>query len=265
MRLLSALGLSFFFLSKLVLANDDPVPPVNVEAETGPAVVATGTFLSDSPFPNIVNGQRNSFTIAVENSGQTNITLKSVQGTFYNPKTEVIIRNTTAMTYGVPLVSGAKITLPYSFFSEYKPMEVRLKVFVDYTGEDDVVGQVTAYDAGLRIVEPEQSWFDLTLLSSYAFVAALIAAGSYFAYQSFFPAPRKKKVTKAPAAASIDAGASSPVVTPGSGVYAEEWIPEHHKKKSNKGKKEGGALSSGDEKSGADSGADGKKKGSRRK
>jgi len=146
-----------------------------------------------------------------------------------------------------------------------------------------VVGQVTAYDAGLRIVEPEQSWFDLTLcvgchlspsyksltrlprLSSYAFVAALIGAGSYFAYQSFFPAPRKKKVTKAPAAASIDAGASSPVVTPGSGVYAEEWIPEHHKKKGNKGKKEGGALSSGDEKSGADSGADGKKKGSRRK
>ncbi len=28
----------------------------------------------------IVNGQRNSFTIAVENSGLTNITLKSVQG-----------------------------------------------------------------------------------------------------------------------------------------------------------------------------------------
>lgn len=146
-----------------------------------------------------------------------------------------------------------------------------------------MVKQVAAYDAVLRIVEPEQSWFDLTLcvgrrlsssyqsltnllrLTSYAFVAALIGAGSYVAYLSFFPAPKKKKVTKAPIAASIDAGASSPVVTPGSGVYEEEWIPEHHKKKGNKGKKEGGALSSGDEKSGADSGADGKKKGSRRK
>ena len=146
-----------------------------------------------------------------------------------------------------------------------------------------MVGQVAAYDAVLRIVEPEQSWFDLTLcvgrrfpasykslmnlprLSSYAFVAVLIGAGSYFAYLSFFPAPKKKKVTKAPAATSTDAGALSPVVTPGSGVYEEEWIPEHHKKKSNKGKKEGGALSSGDEKSGADSGVDGKKKGSRRK
>jgi len=30
-------------------------------------------------------------------------------------------------------------------------------------------------------------------------------------------------------------------------VYEEEWIPEHHKKKGSKGK-EGGALSSGDEK-----------------
>jgi hypothetical protein len=146
-----------------------------------------------------------------------------------------------------------------------------------------VVKQVAAYNAVLRIVEPEQSWFDLTLcvgcrlsssykslknyhrLSSYAFAVALIGAGSYVAYLSFFPAPKKKKVTKAPAAASIDAGASSPVVTPGSGVYEEEWIPEHHKKKNNKGKKESGALSSGDEKSGADSGADGKKKGSRRK
>lgn len=146
-----------------------------------------------------------------------------------------------------------------------------------------MVKQVAAYDAVLAIVEPETSWFDLTLcvgrrlsssykllnnlsrLSSYAFVAALIGAGSYFAYLSFFPAPKKKKTTKAPAAATIDAGVSSPTVTPGSGVYEEEWIPEHHKKKSVKGKKEGGALSSGDEKSGASSGADGKKKGSRRK
>lgn len=72
-----------------------------MEAEpiAGPAVVATGTFLSDSPFPSafvvegrgeakvdevadIVNGQRNSFSIVVENLGNANITLKSVQGTF---------------------------------------------------------------------------------------------------------------------------------------------------------------------------------------
>ena len=70
-----------------------------MEAEpiTGPAVVATGTFLSDSPFPSmflveghdeakadevadIVNGQRNSFSIVVENLGMGNVTLKSVQG-----------------------------------------------------------------------------------------------------------------------------------------------------------------------------------------
>jgi hypothetical protein len=75
--------------------------PVQVEAEpiTGRALVATGTFLSDSPFPStfvvegretvkanevadIVNGQRNSFSIVVENLGQGNVTLKSVQGTF---------------------------------------------------------------------------------------------------------------------------------------------------------------------------------------
>jgi hypothetical protein len=145
-----------------------------------------------------------------------------------------------------------------------------------------VAKQVPAYDAVIRIVEPEKPWFDLTLcvgcglsspyisltnlprLSSYAFVVALIGAGSYIAYLSFFPAP-KKKTTKAPAAASVDAGPSSTIITPGSGVYEEEWIPEHHKKKSSKGKKEGGALSSGDEKSGAESGADGKKRGSRRK
>lgn len=80
--------------------------PAAGESETplvdaGPAIVATGEFLNEfarecqrlrsaapsdtnvdetANFVDIVNGERNNFNIHVENKGDYNITLKSVQG-----------------------------------------------------------------------------------------------------------------------------------------------------------------------------------------
>lgn len=76
-------------------------------------------------------------------------------------------------------------------------------------------------------------------LSTYGFVLALLGVGGYFAYINFFPAPKKKTKVKPVATGPVDTP-----VTPGSGVYSEDWIPAHHLKKS---KSKGGALSSGDE------------------
>lgn len=81
------------------------------------------------------------------------------------------------------------------------------------------------------------TWF--YSLSTYGFVLALLGVGGYFTYLSFFPAPKKKTKVKAVATGPVDTP-----VTPGSGVYSEDWIPAHHLKKP---KSKGGALSSGDE------------------
>jgi hypothetical protein len=86
---------------------------------------------------------------------------------------------------------------------------------------------------------PRASLTRPTSLSTYGFVLALLGAGGYFTYLNFFPAPKKKTKVKPVATGPIDTP-----VTPGSGVYSEDWIPAHHLRKP---KSKGGALSSGDE------------------
>jgi hypothetical protein len=72
-------------------------------------------------------------------------------------------------------------------------------------------------------------------------VLAILGGLGYVAYLSFIPQPKQKKI----------APVSAPEITvtaTGAGGYQEEWIPEHHLRKS-KARKVGGALSSGDEQS----------------
>lgn len=94
-------------------------------------------------------------------------------------------------------------------------------------------------------------------------MTALLGLGGYLAYQSFFPAQKKKgkKLSKSKAITAVGPD-PTPVATPGSGIYHEEWIPEGHIKKP-RGKKEG-VLSSGDEKSGVDSAGETRRRSSRR-
>jgi hypothetical protein len=72
---------------------------------------------------------------------------------------------------------------------------------------------------------------------------------------SFIPPPKKTRSKKpAPQASSADTTA----VATGSGGYQEEWIPDHHIKKTKAGKR-GKVVNDGDEQSGQDtSGAEGK-------
>jgi hypothetical protein len=80
-------------------------------------------------------------------------------------------------------------------------------------------------------------------LSTYAIVAVILASLVYITYRSFVPQTKKSKSKKA-STSSI----SSPVgivTASGTGGYQEEWIPEHHLRKS---------------KTSGESGAEGRKK-----
>lgn len=76
-------------------------------------------------------------------------------------------------------------------------------------------------------------------------VALILGGAGYLTFSSLAPQSKKPRVKKAP----VSAPAAEPS-TPGAGVYQEEWIPEHHLKKSTKKK---GYATSGDELSGAES------------
>jgi hypothetical protein len=92
-------------------------------------------------------------------------------------------------------------------------------------------------------------------------VLAILGGLGYVAYLSFVPQTKQKK------AAPITTSESTVTAT-GAGGYQEEWIPEHHLRKT-KARKVRGAVSSGDEQSGISgaevSGTEGKRRGNRLK
>lgn len=79
----------------------------------------------------------------------------------------------------------------------------------------------------------------------------------YYAYLTFVPQPKKRKTPRTVSSVSSPVGT---VTATGAGGYQEEWIPEHHLKKSKTRKTKTGAIS-GDETSGAElSGTEGRRR-----
>ncbi|KAG1882231.1 hypothetical protein F4604DRAFT_1577643, partial [Suillus subluteus] len=195
-----------------------------------PEIVIETTFPESNPFGHVVNGERNQLFLVVENRSDKNITLQSVAGSFHHPETGTLIKNTSSLTYGFPLLEGTKLQIPYSFYSEFKPGDLRLNIWLEHTVDDDKY-RVTAYDSVVTIVEPEPSWLDFKLLSTYLIVFAALGGVSYAAYSAYVPSQKPKR--KRPTQVSAPVGT---VTASGSGGYQEEWIPEHHLKKT-KGKK----------------------------
>jgi len=205
-------------------------------------ITATATFPATNPFAHVVNGERNKMSLEIENKSPVNVTLKSAAGSFHDPDSGKLLKNTTTLTYGVTLVSGAKTILPYNFHSEHKPRDVTLKIWVNYDdGSPSGLHHITAYDSVVSVVEPPSSFFDLPLLFSYVVMAALLGGGGYLVYQNYVPKTKKRKVRKNVNKEEI----SSPVgPTAAAKSYDEDWIPSHHLKKKAKAQ---GAASSGDE------------------
>ncbi|KAG6861991.1 hypothetical protein C0995_008178 [Termitomyces sp. Mi166 len=214
-------------------AAEDPVEP---------AVVVTATFPEANPFGHVVNGEKNSLLLNVENKSGHNVTLVNVAGSL------------TTTKFGIILPEGVKLEVPYTFYSEFKPGDLRLNVWLEHSTDDETY-RVSAYDSVVTIVEPEISILDFKLITTYLMVAAILGGLTYLAYLNFIPQPKKshsKKVSPstAPSATSTAAATSA-------GGYQEEWIPEHHLKKS---KKSSGAAASGDELSGGELSGEGRKR-----
>ncbi|THH18132.1 hypothetical protein EW146_g2809 [Bondarzewia mesenterica] len=203
----------------------------------------------------VVNGENNQLYLDIENKSGKNLTLLSVAGAFHHPETDKLIKATNNLTYGIYLIEGAKMRLPYSFYSEFKTGDTKLNLWLEHITEGKRY-RVSAYDSIVTIVEPELSFLDFKLLTTYAMVLGIVSALGYFAYLTFIPQPKRvrKPVVSAPVGT---------VTATGAGGYQEEWIPQHHLKKGKS--KKTGAVGSGDEPSGGEtSGAEGKKKKSRK-
>ncbi|KAK2460923.1 hypothetical protein APHAL10511_007393 [Amanita phalloides] len=226
-----------------------------------PEVVATAEFPESNAFGLVVNGERNPMTIIIENKSERDVTLVNIAGSFHHPDTDALLKNLTALKVGVPLVSNVPIRLPYTFHSELKPGDLRLNIWVENSIDNDKF-RVIAYNSIVKIVEPEASFFDLKMISTYIIVFAFLGGISYYAYLTLFPQTKKPRSKQA-----VRSSAPVSAVATGMGGYEEEWIPEHHLKKSKGGKKLSSAISgtSGEELSGGDvSGVEGRRKKGRR-
>lgn len=247
MRLLSLIS-GLVYLTALIsvsFAQEDS------SSELVPEIEVTASFPESNPFGHVVNGEKNLINLVIENKSDLNVTLLNIAGAIRHASTEALIKNTTATPYRLRLLSGVKLEVGYSFYSEFKPGDVRLNLWLD-SAVDETVYRVTAFDSVVTIVEPEKSLFDLKLLITYLIVTGLLGGAVYAAYITFVP--QSKKPRRKPAVVS-DVNTSTATAT-GAGGYQEEWIPEHHLKKSKKV-----ALSSGEETSGAEtSGKEGRKR-----
>ncbi|KAJ3553941.1 hypothetical protein NM688_g3354 [Phlebia brevispora] len=234
------LGIAALLQSVLASPLGDPVEP---------EVEATAAFPEDNPFGHVVNGERNNIILTVENKAERNITLQTVAGSIHHPETNVL---TTALSYKIPLLQGVKLQVPYAFYSEFKPGDWKLNLWIDYEADGDKYRTI-AYESIITVVEPEGSWFDIQLWITYAIVAAFLGGLGYYAYSTFVPQPKKRKTP----AVSAPVGT---VTATGAGGYQEEWIPEHHLKKP-KARKTKATATSGEETSGTElSAAEGRKR-----
>jgi len=242
-------------LSGLVLAVFSLVGASSSEDERGPEILVTASFPEENPFGQIINGQRNRINLLVENQSEQNVTLLNIGGAFHDPNTNRLIQNTTSLNYGIALIQGVKLQLAYAFHTEFKPGDITLNVWINYVTSEDKLYHLTAFDQVVTVVEPEVSIFNYQVFSTYLLTTAFVGGLVYFAYITFFP-QTKKRTARAPGVnkPSISAPVGKVTAT-GVGGYEEEWIPEHHLKKTKASKKkvadgdETGAtsMSSGDE------------------
>jgi len=225
----------------------------------GPEIAVTAAFPETNTFNHVVNGEKNTLTLTVENKSGRNVTLLNIAGALLHPDTNVVLKNLTILKYGVPLLENKKVQLPYTFYSEFRPGDHRLNIWVEHITEGEMY-RVEAYDSIITIVEPALSILDFKLLSTYAIVAAFLGGLCYLAYSTFVPQAKKSRSKKTAAVSVSTPGA---VTATGAGGYQEEWIPEHHLRKSKSSKKRSGAASgtSGDELSPTEtSGTEGKRR-----
>ncbi|KAF5366983.1 hypothetical protein D9758_003969 [Tetrapyrgos nigripes] len=242
------------FVSGAEVVFDEPEIEIESEEVGEQGLIAAASWPESNPFGHVVNGEKNDIHILVENKSPKNMTLLSIAGSIKNAESDVLLKNLSTLSYGIALLEGVKLQVPYSFYSEFKPGDVRLNIWLEHVVDDEKI-QLEVFDGIVTVVEPEGSWFDFKLISTYLVVSAFVGGLSYVAYLSFVP---QQKKSKKPRTVSAPVGT---VTATSAGGYQEEWIPEHHLRKPKTSRKQSGVVSSGDELSGAEtSGTEGRKR-----
>ncbi|CED84127.1 Translocon-associated complex TRAP, alpha subunit [Phaffia rhodozyma] len=214
-------------------------------------VEATAKFPPSNPFALVKNGQQNPLHITLQN-GPEDITLVSASASFHDPEKHwKLIRNTSDHKFSTPVLGNSNLTFPYSFYSEFKPRDVGLTVFVDLLDASKQPFRVIAFNSTVSVVEPPSSFFDPSLLFLYIILVGFAAFIGNWIYKTFVAPIRGKK-----SSGSAGTGKKAKVVPAAAGKsypesvkpYEEEWIPAGHLnlKKRNTGNKLS-AVSSGDE------------------
>ncbi|ORY33990.1 hypothetical protein BCR39DRAFT_518049 [Naematelia encephala] len=216
-------------------------------------VIVSATFPDSNPFGLVVNGEQNALSLHFNNGGTKNYTLVSAGASYHDPGNHwALIKNASTLRYGVPLVSGANFSAPFSMHSEFRPQEIGLTVWANLaeTGTTDI-HRVIALNQTVSIVEPQASWFDPGLLFLYLILGSALLGGAWAAYNAFFPSSGSKKGgSRSKKVKAVVPAAQDKKQYPEVKPYEEEWIPAHHlKSKASKTKKgkDGGASSAGEE------------------
>ncbi|WWC89295.1 uncharacterized protein L201_004216 [Kwoniella dendrophila CBS 6074] len=209
-------------------------------------VQVTASFPDTNPFGLVVNGEQNGLLIHLANQGKKNYTLVSASASYHDVNNHwATVKNVSTLKYNVPIVAGSNLSAPYQVYSEFKPQELGLTVWVnlidsssDVVKSAQVPHQITAMNQTVSIVEPTSTWFDPGLLFLYLVLSTALLGGAYAIYQQFFaPTPTKKtkqQQRKVKAVVASEDKSVYPNVKP----YEEEWIPESHlKNRSSKLKK----------------------------
>ncbi|GFZ43956.1 hypothetical protein JCM24511_01676 [Saitozyma sp. JCM 24511] len=219
-------------------------------------VIVSGSFPESNPFGLVVNGEQNSVLLHLINSGEKNYTLVSASASYHDVNNHwALVKNASTLRYGVPLVSGSNFSAPFQVYSEFRPQDIGLTVWVNLAEPGSTaLHSITALNQTVSVVEPASSWLDPQLLFLWLLIGSALTAGAYFAYDLFLRPKGKKrgarggKKDKAKAVVPADQDKHAyPDVKP----YEEEWIPEHHlKSRASKLKKRevgAGASSAGEE------------------
>jgi len=212
---------------------------------TDPDVTVTASFPEDNPFGQVVNGERNRINLLIENNSELNVTLVGISGSFRDAESNALVKNASSASYGMPLLQGTKLQLPYIFHSEFKPGDIRLNIWLTHT-VDGQIYTVSAYDSVITVVEPEVSIFDYRVITTYLITFAFLGGLGYLAYVTFVP--KAKKSRKPVSSRGGKSAISSPLDVSATAAVDDEWIPAHHlKTRAGKGKAKEGTLTSGDD------------------
>jgi hypothetical protein len=191
--------------------------------------------------------------LTVTNNEDDAVTVNFVAGTLSTlTEPSEVVRNLSAVTYGVSVPAGESQVLPFSLTTDMHPQDLRLSLISILSKNVTQFFTVQAFNGTVSVVEPETSIFDpqmyvlysgcvsyktnFTSIFLYFFILAFFAGIFYFFYTvwiaPYFPQKRRGRDTKKSTvtAKKTDLDVATPEATPVSSAntYNSDWIPAHH-------------------------------------